>query len=785
MTRWGDYAYAQDLRSAFLELGHEAACYGLFQPIHATGRQDVLLRIAGPHLDDPLPEMPSIAWMISHAETGFPALFRRHDALFVPTPRMSELLAAHDVKADILPQATDTNRFTPDHYRPEQKQQDIIFVGNFNSLRGSRALILQAAELGLPLAVWGNGWQGNIPSHMLKGERLDPSELPRLYANSRIILNAHMGQMARFGMMSNRTYDGLAAGAQVICDSVKGFQTGTLPGLTIVANRDELAAAVSDILARPPADAAARRMQHDLIAQKHSFRSIAEKLIASARDITARRVSTRPSPPSRTALRAVIMTDAPCDTLEKECPGLSLVRTPQELAALPPEAVALIATPELVEDVALKTPVHLLLAPLQSQGGFASNPYTEHAIRITRIRQLHALRPDAIITEAGQEPQPLAAVLAGRWTAHCTALPTRPIHAVDRDHHDIIAMLKSGARLDETAQGPLHRAAALSDRLHQLRPMAEGLTRTATPSTFLARIFDGLPLFQSNPNETELENAKQHVKLMPLQETPRLARSIGVFLHLFHPEAAPIFSEALQRIRVPYRLYISAQTEAKAGQIRATFPDAEIRITPSCGADIYPRLFLFADAYDRHDIVLQLHCMNARNSDHLPDWLTHIIDSLLPNPRQVNRILSLFQDVDNIGMVAPVIVRSALSTTQWGTTYQVGREIARRLGQNDPPHDDRLRFPAGRMFWARSRAILPLIRLGLTPEDFPAETGQLDGNLVAALERMLGVTCAHEGFQQLFICPPKFSEFRRFRQKFTDNAELASWLKAGAAMTRR
>ena len=59
------------------------------------------------------------------------------------------------------------------------------------------------------------------------------------------------------------------------------------------------------------------------------------------------------------------------------------------------------------------------------------------------------------------------------------------------------------------------------------------------------------------------------------------------------------------------------------------------------------------------------------------------------------------------------------------------------------------------MFWARSAALQPLLDLNLSFEDFPDESGRIDGTLAHAIEHLYYFVCERAGFRWIKIAQPE------------------------------
>lgn len=230
---------------------------------------------------------------------------------------------------------------------------------------------------------------------------------------------------------------------------------------------------------------------------------------------------------------------------------------------------------------------------------------------------------------------------------------------------------------------------------------------------------------------------------------------IAVVIHVFYPDVLQEFLARVANIPGQVDLYLSTDTDAKQEEIARqtagwTKGRVEIRKLPNVGRDIAAKFVGFRDIYDRYDLFLHLH---TKKSPHggapLARWSDYLVDNLIGSPEIVRSNLRLFDD-PKLGVVFPQHLFEIRGILNWGYDYDIARGLMRRLGV-EIDKNLALEFPSGSMFWGRTAAIRPLLDAGLTYADFPAESGQVDGTIAHAIERIVLMAAESRGFEWLKV----------------------------------
>jgi GT2 family glycosyltransferase len=227
---------------------------------------------------------------------------------------------------------------------------------------------------------------------------------------------------------------------------------------------------------------------------------------------------------------------------------------------------------------------------------------------------------------------------------------------------------------------------------------------------------------------------------------------VAVHLHLHYPDLLEEFIFFLKNIPFKYSLYVSissrAEVESVAKTLSAELPLAvvEVQSFQNKGRDIAPFLVGFGSKILDHELICHIHSKRSPHNASKADWRRQLLTNLLGSPSIVASIVTTLQESKNIGLVFPEYHHSLRGQISWGTNYGVSQKLADRLGVQVQP-EKLVLFPAGSMFWAKIDAIAPLLKAGLSWSDFPEETGQVDGTLAHAVERMLGQIAVATGFE--------------------------------------
>lgn len=239
-----------------------------------------------------------------------------------------------------------------------------------------------------------------------------------------------------------------------------------------------------------------------------------------------------------------------------------------------------------------------------------------------------------------------------------------------------------------------------------------------------------------------------HVTRESLRVTEARRRKLRpcVVIHAWYPTILTDILRRLAMVAPHCRLVVTTAPHLEAEiklALAATSFAAELHLHENRGRDVLPFLKVASRLLlEGEDLVLKLH---TKRSPHLPDgdqWRESILRNLLDNGAYSSAV-SRMQADPSLGMIAPEGNFLPLRTRIGGNARTM-ESLASRIGIGMPDGD--ARFVAGSMFWVRLPALAPLIESDLTPSEFEAEAGQIDGTIAHAVERLFASVVQGAGY---------------------------------------
>lgn len=289
---WGDHAVAEALRT-------ELRAHGIVTrvtPRDAWGSgfdatADVTILLKGRGVAPQSPCQRNVVWVMSHPSEIAPGELDAADLVLAASDLLADWLSQQTTTTvKVLPQATDARRFgqagSGQAGRDPARSSRLLFVGNTRSV--PRPAVLGALDAGLPLTLIGSGWERFVDPRTVTRSAVAPEDLPAWYASAEVVLNDHWDEMRRWGIVSNRVLDALAAGTCVLSDDVPGMDTLLDGSVATFADASGLAEQAELLLADPgERERRARRGQAAVLAA-HTWQHRAATLVAEVAQLEVR-----------------------------------------------------------------------------------------------------------------------------------------------------------------------------------------------------------------------------------------------------------------------------------------------------------------------------------------------------------------------------------------------------------------------------------------------------------------------------------------------------------------
>lgn len=222
---------------------------------------------------------------------------------------------------------------------------------------------------------------------------------------------------------------------------------------------------------------------------------------------------------------------------------------------------------------------------------------------------------------------------------------------------------------------------------------------------------------------------------------------VGVHLHLHYSDLAEEFAARFKSATPSAELHITVTSEKARQEVAYSFRNHEaevfVTVVPNRGRDIGPMLDVLRQHHQDYDVFGHFHGKKSLfvGGETGRLWRSFLLDTLVGTSADTAKIMALFEDDPSLGLA---FAEDRLNAG-WTENKPVAAELARDMGLTGKL-DAYPVYPIGTMFWARTKALAPLIDSKLCTADFPPEPIPDDATKLHAIERLLPMIVSGSNF---------------------------------------
>jgi spore maturation protein CgeB len=281
--QWGDYHFGKSLSKELNRLDQEVVTQ-FFTDWHMEETSDVILVLRGLHpYAQPTRDRGTfrVMWNISHPADVSIEEYESYDLVFVASISWAEELKTL-ITRPVFPllQCTDLEIFSQQRTPNGDGRQDFVFVGNTRD--AERRGVLWALDYGIPLKVWGMGWEEWAVE--VVDTYFPNDQLNSLYSRARATINDHWDDMKSFGFINNRILDALACGLPVISDYHSELKSTFSSGVLFYRDKHGFHDCVERVMLNYPEIQADMRTSLQTVRRDFSFQLRTQQLVSIVQD---------------------------------------------------------------------------------------------------------------------------------------------------------------------------------------------------------------------------------------------------------------------------------------------------------------------------------------------------------------------------------------------------------------------------------------------------------------------------------------------------------------------
>jgi len=260
---------------------------------------------------------------------------------------------------------------------------------------------------------------------------------------------------------------------------------------------------------------------------------------------------------------------------------------------------------------------------------------------------------------------------------------------------------------------------------------------------------------------------------LPLQQQT-VSFSFVITCHLYYKDFIPELVRILKNINIPFDLMITTpeveiynELVEIRGVLSGYLNNWSFRLVPNRGRNFGPLLVEYGgEIAQNYDYMLHFHSKKSPHTPSLSGWAHFLLENLIPDSEAAKLSIDYFESNPDIGLIMPPYYEHLGHIPDpWGGLREFGDQWLSQKGfaQSKPEFT----FPAGGMFWARVKAIEPLLVFPWAYDDFATEDRRSDPTFRTAyvVERLVSIISEQAGYRTLICTKVGFTSDDSFKNR--------------------
>lgn len=274
---WGDWHFANAMKKYFGEKGYRANVITKDKWYYRS-RAKYIIFLRGnaeyyPSFED---GKVSIMWNISHPEDVSLEEYNAYDYVFFASDRLkSDIGTQLHCESGVLIQCTDEQVMRAEE--DKEKKYELLFVGN--SRHAYRQILKDLLPTKYQLTMFGRDWEEFQLQQYVLQDYISNDEVGQAYHDAKILLNDHWEDMREKGIISNRIFDALAAGAFIISDYMPEIDEFFKGAVVTYKDKDDLSQKIDYYMEHDEERLAKARLGQKIVLKEHTFRNRIAEMI--------------------------------------------------------------------------------------------------------------------------------------------------------------------------------------------------------------------------------------------------------------------------------------------------------------------------------------------------------------------------------------------------------------------------------------------------------------------------------------------------------------------------